>query len=247
MARQVHEGAMLGVNELRLRGHVAGVLHGAGRVDHAHLQQRHNGGPNAEADTQFRTGRGQRRPSAAWTGAGERTRGVGTQTPLQSLTRRTSAVASLFQFVLIVFCERICPRCTGSDTAGPPPSSPRPRPRGRARSSRSFPLKLSPFGSGQTLVSSARKSRWTHLELLWVPVPRPQGPSGNGAAMWAPEDFRGRVPSGHRGPSHHHGLGRRQPCLGLPRIGGPHLGQRFTHSRAAVYSYEQPPPPWPPL
>lgn len=62
VARQVHEGAMLGVNELRLRGHVAGVLHGAGRVDHAHLQQRHNGSPNAEADTQIRTGRGQRRP-----------------------------------------------------------------------------------------------------------------------------------------------------------------------------------------
>lgn len=33
------------------------------------------------------------------------------------------------------------------------------------------------------------------------------------------------------------GLGRRQPCLGPPRVGGPHLGQTFTHSRAAVYNY----------
>lgn len=39
VTRQVHEGAMLGVHELRLRGHVAGVLHGTGRVDHVHLQQ----------------------------------------------------------------------------------------------------------------------------------------------------------------------------------------------------------------
>lgn len=31
---------MLRVNELRLGGHVAGVLHGSGRVEDVHLQQR---------------------------------------------------------------------------------------------------------------------------------------------------------------------------------------------------------------
>lgn len=39
VTREIDEGAMLRVDELRLGSHVAGVLHGAGRVDHIHLRQ----------------------------------------------------------------------------------------------------------------------------------------------------------------------------------------------------------------
>lgn len=38
------------MDELRLRGHVAGVLHGVGRVDDVHLQRRHKGSLNVSAD-----------------------------------------------------------------------------------------------------------------------------------------------------------------------------------------------------
>lgn len=37
VTREINEGAVLGVDELRLRGHVAGMVHGVGRVDHVHL------------------------------------------------------------------------------------------------------------------------------------------------------------------------------------------------------------------
>ena len=39
MPREVDERAMLRVDKLRLRGHVVGMLHGVGRVDHVHLQR----------------------------------------------------------------------------------------------------------------------------------------------------------------------------------------------------------------
>ena len=38
VAREIDEGMALRVDELRLGGHVAGVLHGAGRVNDVHLQ-----------------------------------------------------------------------------------------------------------------------------------------------------------------------------------------------------------------
>ena len=40
VTREVNEGMVLRVDKLRLGSHVAGVLHGAGRVDDVHLQQR---------------------------------------------------------------------------------------------------------------------------------------------------------------------------------------------------------------
>lgn len=45
VTREVDEGMVLRVDELGLRGHVAGVLHGAGRVDDVHLQHRHTQRP----------------------------------------------------------------------------------------------------------------------------------------------------------------------------------------------------------
>lgn len=43
MAREVNEGMVLRMHELRLGSQVAGVFHGVGRVDHVHLQQRQTG------------------------------------------------------------------------------------------------------------------------------------------------------------------------------------------------------------
>lgn len=45
VTREVDEGMVLRVDELGLRGHVAGVLHGAGRVDDVHLKHRHTQRP----------------------------------------------------------------------------------------------------------------------------------------------------------------------------------------------------------
>lgn len=55
--REVDEGMVLRVHELRLRGHVAGVLHGAGRGNDAHLHQRHTQQPERgpAAETQSRS------------------------------------------------------------------------------------------------------------------------------------------------------------------------------------------------
>ena len=39
MTREVNEGAVLGVDKLRLGSYVAGVLHGVGCVDDIHLQK----------------------------------------------------------------------------------------------------------------------------------------------------------------------------------------------------------------
>lgn len=59
--REVNEGAVLGVHELRLRGHVAGVLHGAGRGNDAHLHRRHTQQPERgpAADTRPTSSRDQ--------------------------------------------------------------------------------------------------------------------------------------------------------------------------------------------
>ena len=39
VTREVNEGAVLGVDKLRLGSYVAGVLHGVGCVDDIHLQK----------------------------------------------------------------------------------------------------------------------------------------------------------------------------------------------------------------
>lgn len=56
VTREINEGAVLRVDELRLGGHVAGVLHGVGRVDHVHLRQTQKGSLNASmTDVHFRS------------------------------------------------------------------------------------------------------------------------------------------------------------------------------------------------
>ena len=49
VTREVNEGAVLGMDELRLGGYVAGVLHGVGRVDDIHLQK-WKGGPDVSGE-----------------------------------------------------------------------------------------------------------------------------------------------------------------------------------------------------
>lgn len=63
VTREINEGAMLGVNELGLGGHVAGMFHGVGCVDHIHLQQRQKGSLSVpETDARCRARRDQRHP-----------------------------------------------------------------------------------------------------------------------------------------------------------------------------------------
>lgn len=56
MTREVDEGMVLWVDELGLRCHVAGVLHGAGCVDDVHLQQRHTQQPECGPGTEMQFG-----------------------------------------------------------------------------------------------------------------------------------------------------------------------------------------------
>lgn len=57
VARQVNEGAMLRVDELRLCGHVAGMFDGAGCVDHVDLWQGWVSGQHSQDPSMSRTAR----------------------------------------------------------------------------------------------------------------------------------------------------------------------------------------------